>query len=323
MIWLCIAWLGQVTAEESEPVEYALVLHGGAGGINPEGNHTARLALMEEALNRGEEILKSGGSAAEAVIATIEVMENAPRFNAGRGAVLNSEGDAELDASIMHGADHSCGAITGVRTVKNPIKLAELVRQKSKHVLFATEGAEKFADKMEVERVDNAYFITQRRQRQLQRLQGKDEVGLDHDRVDEDDDKKGTVGAVALDKDGNIVAGTSTGGLVNKQFGRVGDSPIIGAGTYADNQTCGVSCTGRGEEYIRHAVAFRISAQMRYAGKSLQQAVDHVIDEVLQPNDGGIIALDKAGNIVFGFNTAGMYRAGVNSKGFREIKAVK
>lgn len=302
-----------VTAQsETAKQKYVLVIHGGAGGTDrnmPDSLKNIYLSSLQTALRIGEEILSKGGSSLDAVENVIRYLEDNPDFNAGRGAVLTSEGKAELDASIMNGKDLSCGAVSTVKTIKNPITLARKVMENSPHVLFTSEGAESFAKQMNLEIVENEYFVTPVvREKFEQRKKTKQ------------DDKKGTVGAVALDKSGNLAAGTSTGGMMFKMPGRVGDVPIIGAGNYADNRTCAVSCTGKGEQYIRHAVAFNVSALMLYKKVSLSDAVNEIFTERLKPNDGGLIAVDKDGNYVMHYNTKSMFRGVVNSEGVFETK---
>jgi beta-aspartyl-peptidase (threonine type) len=292
--------------------KYVLVIHGGAGGTDvniPDSLKNIYLSSLQTALKIGEEILSSGGSSLDAVEKVIRYLEDNPDFNAGRGAVLTSEGKAELDASIMDGKDLSCGAVSNVKTVKNPISLARKVMENSPHVLFTSEGAESFAKQMNLEMVENEYFITPVVREKFEQRKKTTE-----------NDKKGTVGAVALDKLGNLAAGTSTGGMMLKMPGRVGDVPIIGAGTYADNRACAVSCTGKGEQYIRHAVAFNVSALMLYKKITLSEAVKEIFTERLRPNDGGIIAVDKDGNYIMHYNTKSMLRGVVNSEGVFEAK---
>lgn len=301
----------------------AIVIHGGAGTIT-RNNLTPELeaeyrAKLEEALSAGHLILRNGGSSLDAVVAAITVMEDSPLFNAGKGAVFTSEGTNELDASIMDGATLQAGAVAGVKRVKNPILLARAVMEKSQHVMMAGAGAEKFAEEQGLELVDPSYFFTQRRWDQLQRAKER-EAGAQltaQAELGPDDLKFGTVGAVALDRNGNLAAATSTGGLTNKRFGRVGDSPIIGAGTYADNRSCAVSATGTGEYFIRAAVAHDICARMRYGGLTLQEAAEQVIMKELVDlgGDGGVIALDRNGNIAMPFNTEGMYRGSIDKSG--------
>ncbi|QDU95684.1 isoaspartyl peptidase/L-asparaginase family protein [Lignipirellula cremea] len=308
--WLVGAAVTASPAAETPSIEYALVIHGGARGSlggSSEEEKKAQEKSLEQALSIGLKILANGGEALDAVEQTILHLENDPLFNAGRGAVYNSEGGHELDASLMDGRTRACGAVAGVTTVKNPIGLARLVMTKTRHVLLAGAGAERFADEMHVERVENSYFDTPQRREDWRRVQ--------QDQKAAEDSTKGTVGCVALDRRGNLAAGTSTGGLTNKKFGRVGDSPIIGAGTYAQNSTCGVSCTGTGEEFIRNAVAYQISARMQFGHATLADAVEQVVQHTLRRGDGGVIAIDHRGRMSMQFNTPGMARGWADSTG--------
>ena len=317
----------KVTAQDQTPGDVAIVIHGGAGTILPENitdeQEQAYRAALRTALETGHGVLTEGGSSLDAVVAALKTMEDSPLFNAGKGAVFTSENTVELDASIMEGETLNAGALTGVKHIKNPIGLARLIMEESPHVMMAGEGAEVFARENDVEFVPNEYFYTERRRRQAEEARERD-AGEDRDDArdaDADDipdyEKFGTVGAVALDQDGNIAAGTTTGGMTNKRFGRVGDSPIIGAGTYADNATCGVSATGHGEYFIRAAVAHDIAARMAYGNVSLKEAADAVIMDKLPAmgGTGGVIALDRKGNIAMPFNTPGMYRGYVDTEG--------
>lgn len=310
----------QVLLAESGPI--AIVIHGGAGTIT-KAKMTAEKeqqieARLTEAVNAGYQILENGGSSLDAITAAINVMENSPLFNAGIGAVYTHDETHELDASIMNGKDRQAGAVAGVKRIKNPIDLARLVMDKSVHVMLSGEGAETFAVSQGVELVDNSLFDTKRRLEavrkakmkvsalQQQQLHGDELMGhLDTEY------KVGTVGAVALDADGNLAAGTSTGGMTNKRFGRIGDAPIIGAGTFADNDSCAVSATGHGEYFIRFQAAYDICARVKYQGKTIAQAGKEVIHDILLPagGTGGVIILDTRGNISMPFNTEGMYRA--------------
>ena len=299
-------------AQNAKP-EYALVIHGGAGSI-VKGNLSAEdekayISKMTEALNVGDSILKNNGSAVDAVEAVISILEDSPLFNAGKGAVFTNEGKNELDASIMEGKNHNAGAVAGVTTIKNPIKAAKLVMTTSKHVFMAREGAEKFAESKGLEIVDTSYFFTQKKYDYLMKVKKREK--------EKKLDKHGTVGCVALDKKGNIAAGTSTGGMTNKMYGRIGDSPVIGAGTYADNQTCGVSATGHGEHFIRNVVAYDIAARMKYLNETLEKSANYIINDKLKKlnANGGVIALDKNGNIAMPFNTSGMFRGYKKSNG--------
>ncbi|WP_213521005.1 isoaspartyl peptidase/L-asparaginase family protein [Nonlabens sp.] len=315
---------------EPKTNEFALVIHGGAGTIKKE-NMTPELELqyrekLSEAIKAGHEILKNGGDAMDAVETSIRIMEDSPLFNSGKGAVFTHDGINSLDASFMDGKTLNAGAVAGVTTVKNPISLARKVMTDSEHVLLSGAGADEFAKSLSydnIELVDNSYFFTENRYQSLQRVLAKEK---ENDRKTaflelEDpfikDSKYGTVGCVALDKNGNIAAGTSTGGMTNKKYGRIGDSPIIGSGTYANNATCGVSSTGHGEYFIRAQVAYDISALMEYGGKRLEEATEEVIQKKLVDlgGTGGIVALDYLGNISMEFNTEGMYRAMMDDQG--------
>ncbi len=301
--------------------KYVIAIHGGAGTIlrsnmTNEIEQKYKMALNESIL-AGENILLNSGLAIDAVEAAIRSLENNPLFNAGRGSVFSNEGEHEMDASIMNGKDLMAGAIAGVKNVKNPITLAKSVMQHSNHVFMAGHGAEVFAKQLNIEMAPNEYFFEQMRYDQLIQAKANDRIDLDHvDNKFENGEKKfGTVGAVALDVFGNISAGTSTGGMTNKKHGRVGDTPIIGAGTYANNQTCAVSCTGHGEFFIRSVVAYDISCLIEYKGFSLKEACNLVVKDKLVKigGEGGLIALDARGNIELCFNSEGMYRASKKS----------
>ena len=312
---------------------FGIVIHGGAGTILKENmSDSLELAYkekLEEAIRTGHEILANGGTAIEAVQRTINVMENSPLFNAGKGAVFTNDGKNELDASIMDGKTLNAGAVSGVTTVKNPINLAWEVMENSEHVMLSGKGAEQFAEERNLEIVDPEYFYTENRFKSLERLKARnsEKSELDHDGktafVDPfiKDSKFGTVGCAALDKDGNLAAGTSTGGMTNKKWGRIGDAPIIGAGTYANNKTAAISATGWGEFFIRGVVAYDISALMEYKEMSLAEAAKEVIQKKNPElgGNGGIIAIDHSGNVSMEFNTAGMYRAKMNKDGELEI----
>ncbi len=285
---------------------YVIVIHGGAGTIKrndiPDFKQKKYETKLIEALNKGKKVLENGGTALDCVEKVINILEDSPLFNAGKGAVFTGEGRNELDASIMDGRTLMAGAVAGVRHIKNPISLARLVMGKSPHVLLCGKGAEEFAKENYVQLVDTSYFFTQSRWDALQRVKRKKKF--------EESDKHGTVGCVVLDTYGNLAAGTSTGGMTNKRWNRIGDSPIIGAGTYADNNTCAVSCTGHGEYFIRNSVAFDMTARMAYKHESVKQAADEIIMHKLvkQGAGGGLIAVDKDGNIAIVFNTNGMFR---------------
>lgn len=330
-----IATVETEVAAESSKAEFAIIIHGGAGTILKKNmtseKEEAYKAKLEEAIRVGYEVLKNGGSSLDAVTKTINVMEDSPLFNSGKGAVFTNAGTNEHDASIMDGKTLNAGASAGTQTVRNPINLARAVMDKSKHVMLSGKGAELFAQEQGLEIVDPKYFYTERRYKSLQKILEAEKSELDQDDksafYDSDikDSKFGTVGCAALDKNGNLAAGTSTGGMTNKRWGRIGDSPIIGAGTYANNATCAVSSTGWGEYFIRAMVAHDISALMDYKGLTLKEAAKEVIQKKLPElgGDGGIIAVDKNGNMVAEFNTAGMYRATMNAKGELEVKIYK
>ncbi len=306
---------------------FAIIIHGGAGTILKENMspelEAAYKAKLEEAIKTGYEILKNGGTSLDAIEKTINIMEDSPLFNAGKGAVFSNAETNELDASIMDGKTLNAGASAGTTTVKNPINLARAIMEQSEHVMLSGKGAEIFATEKGLEIVNTSYFFTEKRFKALQRIKAKTKSELDHDAKTAfldpyiKDSKFGTVGCAALDKNGNLAAGTSTGGMTNKRYGRIGDAPIIGAGTYANNATCAVSSTGWGEYFIRGMVAYDISALMGYKGLSLRDAAKLVIQEKI-PNlggDGGIVAVDKNGSMVAEFNTAGMYRATMDADG--------
>ncbi|MCI4567827.1 isoaspartyl peptidase/L-asparaginase [Lysobacter sp. CFH 32150] len=307
-----------MSAHAEDKSKTALVIHGGAGVIERNAlsaaDEKAIRADLDRALDAGNAILAKGGSALDAVEAVIVVLEDSPRFNAGKGAVFNAEGGHELDASIMEGHTRRAGAVAGVTTVRNPIKLARAVMERSKHVMLAGTGAEKFADTLpDIVRVPNTWFDTERRRKQLDDARAKKTTAIDVPGT-----YFGTVGAVALDQNGHIAAATSTGGMTNKRWSRIGDSPVIGAGTYADER-CGVSGTGWGEFYIRAAVAHDICARVAYRGDAIAVAAEEVVNKVVPAlgGDGGAIALDVDGNIAMPFNTSGMYRAWIKPDGSR------
>lgn len=286
-----------------------LAIHGGAGTIlrssmTPELQQQYEQGL-QDALQAGYSVLQAGGCAVDAVQAAVVSLEDFPMFNAGRGSVFNNAGGHEMDASIMDGSNLMAGAVSGIRNVKNPILLARTIMDKSEHVLLCGQGAEQFAKQQGLQFEDDAYFYVQHRYEQWQQALKEDSISLDHN-----DKKFGTVGAVALDANGNLAAATSTGGMTNKKFGRMGDSPIIGAGTYANNNTCAISCTGHGELFIRAVVAYDISCLMEYKGLSLKEACDVVVHDKLVKiqGEGGLVAIDKYGNIELPFNSEGMYR---------------
>ena len=318
----------QNSTKKDTVVNFGIVIHGGAGTIlkknMSDSLEQAYKEKLEEAIKTGHKILADGGTAMEAVQRTINIMEDSPLFNAGKGAVFTNEGTNELDASIMDGKTLNAGAVAGVTTIKNPINLAHEVMINSEHVMLGGKGAERFAKEQGLELVDPKYFYTENRFKSMERIRENEQKKTDKASnktafVDPyiKNSKFGTVGCAALDKNGNLAAGTSTGGMTNKKYNRIGDAPIIGAGTYANNKTCAVSSTGWGEYFIRGMVAHDISAMMEYKGVSLQEAASEVIQKKIPElgGDGGIIAIDHNGNVAMEFNTAGMYRASMNKNG--------
>lgn len=308
LLILLLLLLCQTAFSQQPNGKYTIVIHGGAGSMDPnmeESSKQAYLNSLSNALNIGKEILEKGGTSLDAVEQVVRYLEDDSLFNAGRGAVFTAEGKNELDASIMDGSDLSSGAVAGVTIIKNPISLARLVMEKTSHVLFAGKGADDLGRQFGVEVVDPAYFFVYERFIELKKMTRN---------------VKGTVGCVAIDQFGNIAAATSTGGRTGKMPGRVGDSPLINAGTYANNKTCGVSATGIGELFIKNTIAYQISALMEFKGNSLKQATEEVIFNILPEGSGGIIAVDKDYNYEFPFNTTSMMRGVATSDGVFEIK---
>ena len=303
----------------SNKVDFAIVVHGGAGTILKK-NMSDEMELayklkLEEAINAGYNILEKNGSSKDAVEETIKILENSELFNAGKGSVLSNKGLVEMDASIMNGQNLNAGAISGIKTIKNPISAARLVMEKSEHVFLSGEGAEEFAKLQGLDIINNEYFITETRLKSLLNAKKRDSIK---------DNKFGTVGCVAIDKFGNITSGTSTGGMTNKKWNRIGDVPIIGAGTYANNNTCGISSTGWGEYFIRNVVAYDISSQIEYKKISIDLAAKNTLKKVKDlGGNGGVIGIDKNGNILMDFNTEGMYRGYKKSDGESEISIYK
>jgi beta-aspartyl-peptidase (threonine type) len=305
-----------------ETKKIGLVIHGGAGTIERSnmtpGRESEYRAGLERALKAGYEILKRGGSSLDATEAAVRVLEDDPLFNAGKGSVFTSAGTNELDASIMDGKTLKAGAVASVKHIKNPISLARLVMEKSPHVMLDCAGAEAFAKENGMELVDEKYFFTQERWDALQKIKKAEKQGAAGEKkyLISDQDRHGTVGAVALDSAGNLAAATSTGGTTNKLPGRIGDTPVIGAGTYANNRTCAVSCTGDGEYFIRAAAAHSVSALMEYGSMNVRDAAQAALDAVKKlGGTGGLIAIDREGNVALPFNTAGMYRGYVQPDG--------
>jgi len=305
---------------------FGIAVHGGAGTIlrslmTPE-KEALYIKGLQEAIDVGNKILSSGGSSIDAVEKAVIALENFPLFNAGKGAVFTNKGTHEMDASIMDGKTLGAGAVSGISNVQNPVALARLIKDKSGHVFLCGKEAEAFAKIMQLPMQPDEYFFEESRYNQWQEVKDHDGYQLDHTVNSGEGKKFGTVGAVALDLQGNIAAATSTGGMTNKRFGRVGDSPMIGAGTYANNNTCAVSCTGHGEYFIRAVVAYDISCLMEYKGYTLKQACDYVVKDKLVKfgGEGGLIAIDKLGNIELPFNSEGMYRAYKNGNALSVIK---
>ena len=311
---------------------FGIVIHGGAGTLLRKNMTTEKEAAyrekLTEAIQVGYEILKNGGSSQEAVEKTIHVMEDSPLFNAGKGAVLTAEETIELDASFMNGETLDAGAIAGVRTIKHPISAAIKVMESSSHVMLSGQGADQFAAEQGLEIVAPEYFYTEQRKEALNRVKEAERKGGESASLEQEflkNQRYGTVGCAALDKNGNLSAGTSTGGMTNKKWNRIGDAPIIGAGTYANNATCAISATGWGEFFIRSVVAHDISALMEYKGLSIQEAARIVIHEKVAKlgGDGGVVGIDHQGNVAMEMNTPGMYRAHINSMGNLTVKIYK
>ncbi len=313
--------------------DFTIVIHGGAGTILKEDMtpalEQAYVEGLQQALDISYAVLEQGGTAVNAVKAALVVLEDNVLFNAGKGAVFTKKGVQEMDAAIMDGSDLSAGAVAGVRNVRNPIELATEVMRNSNHVFLSGKGANDFAIKQGVKLEPDEYFFSQFRYDQWKAIRDSDNYSLDHTNHQLEElmrDKKfGTVGAVARDQQGNLAAATSTGGMTNKKYGRIGDSPMIGAGTYANNATCAISCTGHGEMFIRCVAAYDVSCLMEYKGLGLQEAMDMVVNKKLVKiqGEGGMIGVDKEGNPVMMFNSAGMYRAAKNSKGMNEVSIYK
>lgn len=333
-----LSLLTTARSQTADPSRITLVIHGGAGTITRQNltpdKEKAYTEALQQALEAGYSVLKKGGTSLDAVEAAIRYMEDSPLFNAGKGAVFTNEGKNELDAAIMDGKTLKAGAIAGVTTIRNPITTARRVMEHSEHVMMVGKGAEKFAAQQGMEIVDPSYFRVEQRYQQLLKAKEKEKIQLDHSEDPKPEPKPskkqgslntifmegqkfGTVGAVALDQYGNLAAATSTGGMTNKRYGRVGDAPIIGAGTYANNLTCAVSATGHGEYFIRSVVAYDISALMEYKGLTVQQASEEVVMKKLveRGGEGGVIALDRQGNFAMPFNSEGMYRGYIKADG--------
>jgi beta-aspartyl-peptidase (threonine type) len=317
----CVAAAPLAMAADGDEPMISIAIHGGAGVITrssmDDEAERAYRADLGRALDAGYAVLEKGGSSLDATIAAVRILEDSPYFNAGRGSVFNHAGVNELDAAIMDGATQKAGAVAGVKHVRNPIELARMVMERTPHVLLSGEGAEEFALEQGVTLVPGSYFYTERRWKQLEEAQKNERVASNQ----EDIGYFGTVGAVARDRNGNLAAATSTGGMTNKRWGRIGDSPLIGAGTYADNETCAVSATGSGEFFIRAVVAHEICARVRLSKVSATEAARDVIHGKLKDigGDGGVIVVDRNGELSLEFNTEGMFRAARDSRGRREI----
>jgi|SRR5688572_6771417 len=309
--------------------KFTIAVHGGAGTISKNSmtseKEAAYVKALNEAIDAGYRILEKNGDALEAVKAAVIELENNILFNAGRGSVFTDTGTHEMDASIMDGRDLGAGAVAAVKNIRNPIELAHTVMKKSEHVFLIGSGAEEFAKQNGIALEPDEYFYSEFRFLQLQKAKRSNETALDHDININEERKFGTVGAVACDANGNLAAATSTGGMTNKQWGRVGDSPIIGAGTYANNKTCAISCTGHGEPFIKAVAAYDVSCLMEYKGMSLEEAMDIVVMGKLMKieGDGGMIGVDAKGNASLIFNSEGMYRGFCSSDGKREVAIYK
>jgi len=305
--------------------KFTIAVHGGAGTISrknmtPE-KEAAYLKALDDAIKTGYIVLEKKGDALDAVKAAVLELENNILFNAGKGSVFTNTGTHEMDASIMDGRDLSAGAVAAVKNIRNPVELAYTVMKKSEHVFLIGNGAEEFAKQNGIAFEPDEYFYSEFRYKQLEKAKSSNEAALDHDININDEKKFGTVGAVACDINGNLAAATSTGGMTNKQWGRVGDSPIIGAGTYANNKTCAISCTGHGEPFIRAVTAYDVSCLIEYKGLSLEEAMNIVVNDKLMKidGDGGMIGVDTSGNVALIFNSEGMYRGFCSSDGKREV----
>lgn len=314
----------QKPAEEEVVKEWAIAIHGGAGvrrsHVSPEEEPSYEKSLTE-ALGLGKKMLEEGASSLDVVEAVLSMMEDDPHFNAGRGSVFTSEGTQEMDAAIMDGRNQDCGAVSGVKTIRHPIRLARKIMDESRHVFFTGSGAETFAAEHGLEQVDPEYFFDQKRYDQWQAAMGREEAETAGavELGDGKEGKLGTVGAVVLDRHGDLAAGNSTGGMTNKRFGRVGDVPVIGAGTYASNRSAAVACTGVGEQFIRHTVARDVAALVEFGGLSLEEASRQLLFERLEEGDGGLVAVDRKGNLTLMFNSEGMYRGAADSSGRFEV----
>jgi beta-aspartyl-peptidase (threonine type) len=319
---------------QKQTKEYAIVIHGGAGNLVKKNYTAEEISQYEQtlstALDSGYAMLGRGITATEVVTRTIQILEDSPLFNAGKGSVFSNEGRNEMDAAIMDGSNLKCGAVTNLQHIKNPISLANHIMNHSSFVFLNGEGAEKYAVENGFSLVDPSYFFVEKKWKEMLRIRDSSKTQLDNENrgdINEIDkyDKYGTVGCVVLDQFGNLAAGTSTGGITNKKYNRIGDSPLIGAGTYANNETCAISCTGHGEDFIRLVVGHEVHSLMKYRHMSVQKSADKIIQKELTEINGrgGLIAIDKKGNIAISFNTTGMFRGYVNGKGEKYIGILK
>jgi beta-aspartyl-peptidase (threonine type) len=339
---LILNTIGSPAQEKKQPenppkmnTNFSIAIHGGAGNmakknLTPEKEAEYKEKL-KEALEKGRSLLAEGAEAVDVVEAVIKIMEDSPLFNAGKGSVFSHEGHNEMDAAIMDGRTLDAGTLANVRTIKNPISAAKAIMKKSKFVFLSGKGAEKFANENHIEIVDTSYFFYQPRWDEYLKIRDSKNIKLDHDNssgmvepFNSSIDKYGTVGCVVMDRYGNLAAGTSTGGIVNKDYNRIGDSPVIGAGTYANNKTCAISCTGHGEDFIKLVAAYDVSALMEYKKVKLKTAVARVIKKLTEKKGrGGLIAIDHKGTIVIDMNTNGMFRGSANEKGVLEVAIYK
>jgi beta-aspartyl-peptidase (threonine type) len=334
ILFILVLFNQMIAMAQKNNGNFAIVIHGGAGNLVKKNYSKEELVQYEKtlssALDSGYAMLQNGQSATDVVEKTIQILENSPLFNAGKGSVFSNEGRNEMDAAIMDGATLKCGAVTNLQHIKNPISLAKHIMENSSFVFLNGEGAEKYAKENGFDFVEPEYFFVEKKWNEMLRIRDSSKTQLDNEnrgdiRGIDQDNKYGTVGCVVLDQYGNLAAGTSTGGITNKKYNRIGDSPLIGAGTYANNETCAISCTGHGEDFIRLVVGHQVHSLMKYDHKSIQKSADLVIQKELTEikGRGGLIAIDKKGNIAFSYNTSGMFRGYINIKGEKYIGILK
>lgn len=334
ILFILVLFNQMIAMAQKNNGNFAIVIHGGAGNLVKKNYSKEDLVQYEKtlssALDSGYAMLQNGQTATDVVEKTIQILENSPLFNAGKGSVFSNEGRNEMDAAIMDGATLKCGAVTNLQHIKNPISLAKHIMENSSFVFLNGEGAEKYAKENGFDFVEPEYFFVEKKWNEMLRIRDSSKTQLDNEnrgdiREIDQDNKYGTVGCVVLDQYGNLAAGTSTGGITNKKYNRIGDSPLIGAGTYANNETCAISCTGHGEDFIRLVVGHQVHSLMKYDHKSIQKSADLVIQKELTElkGRGGLIAIDKKGNIAFSFNTTGMFRGYINKKGEKYIGILK